>query len=287
MSATKAVIGILIGILEAKGDVEINVPIAKYVPEMEGSVYSEATIRDLTDMRMEIKLEGEALAAYENCTNWEPADPKNPEADFRSFFSGPAFKGSPAKRNGNFLYVSGNIDLLGWILERATGQTIATLITEHLWKPMGAESDAYITLDRKGLARCTGGLCSTARDLARIGQLMLSNGRSPSGTQIIPQAWVEDILTNGSPEAWRDGEFGKSFGPISKNMRYRAGWYAIGDEGVETSFAMGIHGQNMFLDRKRGLVVVKLSSWKEPIINTQVWATHKAFARLQRGMARG
>ena len=69
------------------------------------------------------------------------------------------------KHGEAFHYVSTNTDLLGWILERVSGTDFATLLSREIWQPMGAEFDAYITLDRLGAPQTDGGLCVTTRDL--------------------------------------------------------------------------------------------------------------------------
>jgi hypothetical protein len=174
--------------------------------------------------------------------------------------------------------------LLGWAIERATGQTIAALLSARIWQPMGAENPAYITLDRKGLARCAGGLCATARDFARLGQLIVDDGRR-GARPIIPASVISDITDNGDADAWRNGQWGKAFASISTNMRYRSGWYLVDDQ-PKTMFAMGIHGQNLFIDRANRIVVAKLSSWKQRVDYVPLWATHRGFERLQRKLAR-
>ena len=77
---------------------------------------------------------------------------------------------------GPFNYVSPNTDLLGWAIERAMGRRYADLMSELIWKPMGARRSAYITVDRLGAPRCAGGVCATVRDLARVGQLIVEDG---------------------------------------------------------------------------------------------------------------
>ena len=278
MSATKSVMGLLVGIIEARGALDVAAPIAGHVPEIAAGPYGRATIRDLIDMRVGLKLAGESLASYEEATNWVPADRARPDPSLRSFFRGLAGKDVP--QAGPFSYVSANTDLLGWVLERATGETLAALLSAHLWQPMGAEADAAITVDREGLARCAGGLCATVRDLARVGQLMIDGG-AVGGEQVVPGPWVEDIWQNGDPQAWRTGEWGRIFAPISPNMRYRSGWYVIEDH-PEMLFAMGIHGQNLFVDRVNQLVVAKLSHWPKSTMGLPTWLTHKAFRRLQK-----
>lgn len=92
-----------------------------------------------------------------------------------AFFAG--LKGFPAPTGGPFRYVSANTDLLGWAVERATGRAFPDLLGELVWVPLGAEHDAALTLDWHGAPRCAGGLCASARDLARLGQLLVDGGR--------------------------------------------------------------------------------------------------------------
>jgi hypothetical protein len=67
--------------------------------------------------------------------------------------------------------------------------------------------------------------------------------------------------------------------------RYRSGWYLVDDQ-PKTMFAMGIHGQNLFIDRANRIVVAKLSSWKQRIDYVPLWATHRGFERLQKKLIR-
>ncbi|MGE3371455.1 MAG: serine hydrolase [Rhizobiaceae bacterium] len=96
-------------------------------------------------------------------------------AALRSFFA------LMVERDGahvdKFHYVSPNTDLMGWVVERATGERYADLVSDYLWRPMGAERSAYITVDRLGAPRCAGGFCATTRDLARLGLLISEGGK--------------------------------------------------------------------------------------------------------------
>jgi CubicO group peptidase (beta-lactamase class C family) len=278
MSATKAVIGLLAGMLHQTGDLDLDAELSIYVPEIATTLYRGATLRNLLDMRARIPLEPEQQRAYEVATNWQPAAGGEQGADLVSFLQG--LTAPHQAHGGPFSYISANTDLLGWAIERATGQTIVALLSARLWKPMGAEDRAYITLDRKGLARCAGGLCATARDFARLGQLIVDNGQRGE-RQIVPAPVISDITDNGDADAWKNGEWGKSFASISTNMRYRSGRYLVDDQ-PKTMFAMGIHGQNLFIDRANRIVVAKLSSWKQRIDYVPLWATHRGFERLQR-----
>jgi CubicO group peptidase (beta-lactamase class C family) len=173
---------------------------------------------------------------------------------------------------GRFHYISTNSDLLGWVIERATGRSFADLMSDLLWKPMGAERSAYITIDRFGAPRCAGGMCVTGRDLARVGQWMIEH----------PSPWIEDIERNGDRKAWDAGSFVAYFPGMP--IKYRSQWYVL--EGASPLiFAVGIHGQNLFIDRKNELVIAKLSSQAMPLDAARIALTMRAVSRLRQLLA--
>ena len=281
MSATKAVVGLLAAVLQAKGVLDLEAPVSTYLPEIAATSYRSATIRHLLDMRTGIDFDARQLQAYDAAVNWQPLAEGEADAGLAAFFE--AMPATPVPHGGPFRYISANTDLLGWAIERATGRSIATLLSEELWKPLGAEDGGYVTLDRRGLERCAGGFCATARDLARLGRLIADDGQV-DGTQVVPVSVIDDLMDKGDPEAWRTGEWGKSFSFISPNMRYRNGWYVVDDQ-PRTLFAMGIHGQNLFVDRANKIVMVKFSSWKQRIDHLALGLTHRSFERLQQSLA--
>jgi CubicO group peptidase (beta-lactamase class C family) len=282
MSSTKAVVGLLAGMLHEAGELDLEAPASTYAPEIATTVYRGATIRNLLDMRTGVVLDPAQERAYKVATNWRPGLADDRDDDLVSFLQNLT---APWKAHGGpFRYVSANTDLLGWVIERAVGLRTPRLLSERLWRPMGAEDPAYFTVDRKGLARCAGGLCATARDLARLGQLIVDNGRR-GDRQIVAESIIADIENNGDPGAWRNGEWAKSFSYVSRNMRYRSGWYLV-DDRPKTMFAMGIHGQNLFVDRANKIVVAKLSSWKRRTDPLPLWLTHRGFERLRRALIR-
>ncbi len=276
MSATKSIVGLIAGILLQRGELDVEAPVSRYVPEIAATAYRGATIRNLLDMRAGVVLDEDQQRAYALATAWEPAAPGT--AGLHAFLA--QLPASQADHGGSFSYVSANTDLLGWAIERATGRRFADLASALLWKPMGATEPAYITCDRDGAPRCTGGWCATVRDFARLGQLVLTNGRRGSDA-IVPESWIDDIAGNGDATAWREGQWGRSFAAISTSMRYRSGWYVIDDE-PQILFAMGIHGQNVFVDRANRIVIAKVSSQNSPIDNQALWLTHKAVPELRR-----
>src|SRR5690606_6067183 len=137
----------------------------------------------------------------------------------------------------------------------------ADLVSEHLWRPMGAERDAYITIDRLGAPRCAGGFCATTRDLARLGLLMAEGGKY-AGRQIIPSAWLDDITTAGDRDAWDAGDFLKYFPGMP--IHYRSKWYVLHGD-APMIFGVGVFGQNVFIDPKNRIVIAKFSSQALPM----------------------
>ena len=282
MSVSKSIVGLVIGQLVDRGELDLEAEVSSTLPELADTAYRDASIRQLLDMRTGIRLDDAQLRAYANAGGWNPIEPDLP-LGLRAFFE--TLRGPTVPHGGPFHYVSANTDLLGLVVERATGRSFASLAAERLWRPMGAEAGAYITVDRDGVPRCTGGFCATARDLARVGQLMIDGGRR-EGQAIVPQRWVDDVLQGGDREAWRSGEWGRSFAALSTNMRYRSGWYAI-DDAPQTIFGLGIHGQHLCVDPTNELVIVKFSSQAEAIDHRAIGLTHRAVAAIRRCLVEG
>jgi CubicO group peptidase (beta-lactamase class C family) len=155
--------------------------------------------------------------------------------------------------------VSPNTDLLGWILERASGERFVDLMSALLWQPMGAESDAYVTVDRLGAPRTAGGICTSLRDLARVGEVMRCRGIA-NGHQVVPGSWIDDILSNGDPQAWAKSDTNA----LLPGGRYRSLWYVTGNA-HGAYYAFGIHGQWIYVDPAAGVVIAKQSSWPDPL----------------------
>jgi len=277
MSASKSVVGLIAGILHGIGNLDVDAPVSHYVPEIAATAYRGATVRHLLDMRAGIVLDERQLRSYAVATNWEPPVEGETPIGLHTFFENLTAAGQKP-HGGPFSYVSANTDLLGWVIERATGHKFASLAAELLWKPMGAEHAACITVDRDGAPRCTGGLCATTRDFARIGQLMAMHG-SRGGIKVVPSGWIDDITDRGDREAWQQSEFAAFFG--GSNMSYRSGWYVINDE-PKTLFAMGIHGQNLFVDRHNRIVIAKLSSQNAAIDVQAMALIHRAVGEIRR-----
>jgi CubicO group peptidase (beta-lactamase class C family) len=273
MSVSKSMLGLLAGVLVARGALKLERPVTDVVPEVAGTAYEGATIRQLLDMRAGIAFDEDYLAtsgaivAYREAAGWNLVSPGKPVSDLRSFYR--QMRGNVRPHGQTFHYVSPNTDLLGWVIERAASRRYADLMSDLIWKPMGAARSAYITVDRLGAPRCAGGMCTTVPDLARVGQLIIEDG-SRAGSEIIPSAWIDDITENGDQDAWAAGSFIEYFPGVP--MHYRGQWY-VQRGPVPLLMAFGIHGQYLFIDRQRRVVIAKASSQDLPLDAAQIALT--------------
>ncbi len=256
-SVTKSFAGSLAGILVERGALDPDAPVADILPEVADSAYRGATVRHVLDMTVGVQFREDyedpksEVGALTIAIGWLPRVDRETPDGLRHFLT----RLRPAGEHGaRFHYVSAHTELLGWMLERASGSSFAELLSREIWQPMGAEFDAYITLDRLGAPVACGGLCVTLRDLARFGQLYLDGG-AVGERQIVPRSWIEDTVRRGDNAAWTRGERVEQWPRGS----YRNQWWVSGDErGVYCGF--GIHGQVVYIDPAADVVIAKQST---------------------------
>jgi CubicO group peptidase (beta-lactamase class C family) len=250
-SVTKSVTALVAGALIGEGLLDPAATVVTYVPETAGGGFGDARIRDLLDMTASIGFvedysPGPDVRAYREAAGWSPAPADAP--GLHAFLAGRRPEGRHGER---FRYLSPTTDMLGWTCERVAGRPLAECYARYVWGPMGAEGDGDVTVDRFGATRAAGGLCATARDMARIGQLVLDGGGDA-----IPASFVDELVTGGDPAAWAAGDYA-DFLP---GAAYRSCWYQPAGGGA-IALAIGIHGQLIYVDRDRRIVIAKQSSW--------------------------
>jgi CubicO group peptidase (beta-lactamase class C family) len=265
MSVSKSVVGCVAAVLIDRGQLDPQASVTTYVPELAASGYADATVRHILDMRSGVRF----LEEY-----------SNPQADIRRLDEWIGWDGPPASEprglyrflatlqaeaphGSRFLYRSAESDVLGWVCERAAGRPMAELISALVWAPMGAEHEARLLHDGQGTAVHDGGLCATARDVVRFGQMLLDGGAVPDGTggtrRVVPPRWLRD--------GWAvDADVRSAFATSPAEAAFPGGWYrnqfwfrpgAHGD----VLLGLGIHGQMLHVSRRTNTVCVKFSSW--------------------------
>ncbi|KAK6410776.1 hypothetical protein LTR95_018167 [Oleoguttula sp. CCFEE 5521] len=250
MSMTKSVVGLVTGVLIDQGLVDPQAKLPVYLPELAKTSYREVTVRHLLDMRSGIQYD-DSSHEYRVAFGVSPLNEDEKATNFNDFLK--TFNPPTIPPGGAFAYNSINTDVLGLILERVSGKKLADLISEHVWKPIGAESDALIAVDSAGNPRGAG-------DLGRLGQALLSDS-------LVSKTWLDDILHGGDTEAFAAGSFAplvSPFGDAKSTFAYRNCLTVSGELGI--MIGLGIHGQTLVVDRKNGIVLAKTSSQPDPVM---------------------
>lgn len=283
-SISKSVTGLLAGIAVADGMLDPEAPVTDHVAVQPGSAFADARVRDLLDMTVAIDFEEDYLDResdfdrYRRAMLWNPEhDGSAPETLHEVLAS---LARAPGAHGERFRYASPVTDMLGMVVEKATGFRYHDYLARRLFGPMGARGPSCVTVDRKGTARAAGGISMTARDLARLGQLVLDGGAA-GGRQIVPVDWIADIRTNGKRSAWVDGDFAGLF----PDGRYRSCWYAVGDDNGSLS-CIGIHEQWLWIDPVNKVVLAKMSSRPEPSHDPATMREASMLAQIARELGR-
>ena len=261
LSVTKGVLGLLGEMLIADGTLDRQAPVADRVPELAGSGFGNATVGQLLDMSTALDYREDyadprsGIWAHAAAGGVLPRPPayRGPDG-FRAFLQAVG----PAGVHGQvFGYRTVNTDALAWVLERLTGLPLASLLSQRLWQPMGAEQDARFSVDRHGVAFAGGGLNTTLRDLARLGELLRLGGKV-GDRQIVPAAAVQRLQRSDEPPV----RVRRIDVPMS-GWRYRSMWWAT--HNAHGAFmARGVHGQALYIDPAAELVIARYASHPMP-----------------------
>lgn len=253
MSVTKSFVGLLAQILVHEGKLDETMRVPHYIPEMAGTAYDTATVRDVMDMRIGVKYS-------ENY-----ADPKAEVWDYGRAggmmargkdYAGPDTLYDFLKNleqegphGAAFAYKTVSTEVLAWIIKRVEGRNLATILSDRIWSRIGTEEDAYFNIDVVGTEVGGGGLNATLRDLARFGEMMRNDGGG-----VVPKAVVDDIRFNGSAEAFKPAGYVTLPGWAYRNM-----WW-VSNNAHGAYMARGIYGQNVFIDPKAEMVISRVGS---------------------------
>ncbi|MEM8996041.1 MAG: serine hydrolase [Acidobacteriota bacterium] len=258
MSMTKSLTGLLAEILVVEGRLDEDAEVASIVPELASSAFGDATVRQVMDMTTGLAYSEDYSDPKADIWIYSAAASPLPKADGYGgpdgYFEYLQTVRPEGKHGDAFAYKTINTDALGWIISRVSGREVTELLSERIWSRMGAEQDAYMTVDAKGTPFAGGGLSAGLRDLGRIGQLMLDGG-VVDGSRLFPAAVVERIRAGGSPEA-----FAKAGYRTLEGGSYRSMWWLLHNEHGAFA-ARGVHGQTIYVDPKAEMVLVRFASF--------------------------
>lgn len=257
MSVTKSITGLLGEMLVAEGVLDENDTVGAIIPELAHSAFGDATVRQVLEMTTALRYSEDY--ADPNAEVWQYAaagstlPPAPGYSGPRSYYDYLQTVQKQGRHGEAFGYKTINTDTLGWIIARRTGKPVSTLLSEPIWTRLGAEQDAYYTVDSSGTPFAGGGFNAGLRDMARLGQLLLQDGRS-NGEQVVPAAAIARIRAGGDRRA-----FAKAGYPLLPGWSYRGMWW-VSHNAHGAYMARGVHGQALYIDPAAKVVIARFGS---------------------------
>ncbi|HET8861395.1 serine hydrolase [Marivirga sp.] len=238
-SAAKSIVSLLVGIAIEEGKIEsVFQPVSDFLESFKEGEKSKILIKDLLTMSSGIDWNEAYMSPFSKTTAAYYGN------NLTKLVAELEVSEEPSQE---FAYKSINTQILAEVLETATGQSISDYATNRLWRKIGAENDALWSLDRAGgMEKAFCCFNSTARDFARIGQLILNNG-SWDGDQVVPAEYIEMAI-----------QPAKLTGSEKSIPHYGYQWWILNYNGKQIPYARGILGQYIFVLKDENAVVVRL-----------------------------
>jgi len=253
-SVGKSFVLALIGFALADGSISsLQDPVGDYVPLLRQSGYADVSIQDVLEMSSGIDF------------NEDYADPQSGINQLgEEIFLGRSTnewiarlqKAGPAGREHH--YISVNTQVLGMVLEAATGEKLASYMEKKLWSRLGPEGDARWLTDAHGTELAFAGLNVRTRDYARFGQLYLDQGRNLKGEQLLPAQWVQDSVTPRTAYLQPGRSLFEGIPALGYAYQF---WIPQGGEGE--FMAIGVYGQFIYVNPTRQVVIAKNSAYAD------------------------
>ena len=142
-----------------------------------------------------------------------------------------------------FKYLSGNTQLLGMVIEKATGKTLSEYLSNSFWKPMGMNDDALWQVDSEesGMEKAYCCISSNARNFGKFGKLLINNGEW-NDQQLIDAAFVKQAST---PR-------------FEETQHYGYGFWLSDHLDKDIFYMRGVLGQYVIIIPEDDLVIVRL-----------------------------
>jgi CubicO group peptidase (beta-lactamase class C family) len=259
-SVAKSVTSTLVGAAIRDGSIRsMDDKVSDYVPEMKGSAYDDVTLRQLLTMTSGVRWNEDYADPSSDVARFNEHKPE-PGVDALVSYMRRLPRAAPAGTRWN--YSTGETNLVGVVLGRATGKPLATYLSEKIWQPAGMEQEATWILSKTGQE--ISGCCIQAatRDFARFGQFVLEGARV-GGRSIAPDGWLAQATTKQADI----GQPGRGYG-------YQ--WWTYDDSSYA---ARGIFGQGIFIDPKRRIVIASNANWAGGARDPAASAAREAFYR--------
>lgn len=248
-SAAKSIVGILVGAAIYEGKIKsIDDPVSNYIVEFKNKDVGTVTIKELLTMSSGIQWDEAYTSLFGPTTKAYYGT--NLEGQMLTL----SLKTEPGKV---FEYQSCNTQLLAMVVERATGVSLPEYTSAKLWKPIGAVRAAHWSLDASGgVAKAYCCFYARARDFARIGLLVMNQGRTAKGKPVVDSTYFRQMVSPAQGVVDTSGR--------SVNF-YGYQWWLVNYKGKVIYYARGIQGQYVFVVPADNMVVVRLGHQRSKI----------------------
>ncbi len=240
-SMAKTIVSLLTGIAIKEGKLNsLDDPVGKYLPHFAEGDNNQLTIRHLLTMSSGLNWDESYASPFSKTTIAYYGD------NLEKLMMGLDVVETPGQV---FKYYSANTQIMGFVLQAATGETLSQYASEKLWKPLGTSANALWSLDKEeGMEKAYCCFNSNARDFARLGQMVLDSGRF-HGRQLVPGDFIEELLSPASNLVTPSGK------PVDF---YGLAIWMLNFNGQPIYYFRGILGQYIMILPDRGAVVVRL-----------------------------
>jgi CubicO group peptidase (beta-lactamase class C family) len=256
-SVAKSFTSTLVGLALSDGKIKsIDEPVTNYLPELRGSGYDGVPIKDILEMSSGVKFDEEyGKGASDVMIMWRKTMDEESETQ-AAYAKSLGRAEAPGTR---FVYRSVDTAVLGMLLKRVTGESLADMLSRRIWQPLGMEADATWLTDGPGPGATEAAYCcinARLRDYGRFGLLFLNHGRA-QGKQIVPASWVAQATTPHSPAV----QWGRLF--PSDPGAYGYQWWLI-EPGAQYPYsAEGVFFQFIYVMPKYNVVIAKASAYDD------------------------
>jgi CubicO group peptidase (beta-lactamase class C family) len=256
-SVAKSFTSTLVGLALADGKIKsLDEPVTNYLPELKGSGYDGVPIEDLLEMSSGVKFNEEyGKGASDVMIMWRKTMDEESET-----LAGYAKSLGRAEPPGTkFVYRSIDTVVLGMLVKRVTGESLADMLSQRIWQPLGMEGDATWLTDHPGSGAMEAAYCcinARLRDYGRFGLLFLNHGKA-GGMQVVPASWVAQATTPQSPAV----QWGHLFPDDPGGYGYQ--WWLIEPGPQHPYSAEGVFFQFVYVMPKNNVVIAKASAYDD------------------------
>lgn len=242
-SVAKSISSMLLGVALKDGYVaSLDDPLKKYITEFRGYDYGEVTVRQLLTMTSGIAWNEDYEDANSDVAQMYQKPCVDKEDHILSYMKPLKFAHQPGK---HWNYSTGETDLVGILIQKATGMSLAEYLSQKIWKPFGMAECAYWLADECSHLNIGGsGLSASLRDYARLGSVMLHKGKI-NNQDIFSEDWLE----NATSLIYDVNDQGDGYGYL---------WWRVKDGSYA---AVGIFGQMIYINPNKNVIIAQIAAW--------------------------